>query len=163
MSFVDLMANDRWSDADITARTEAMLRSQFSAVDEQILNRDFTGALSGLAPMTPELQARAAAFKAAAEAARLEGVAARADMALLEQVFALEAAQRRLALPQVEPVLSEGAEPYVTNQAAIDLDVAERAAAQAVVDAASIDAKNLALLRAPVPEPTPEPTPEPLP
>jgi hypothetical protein len=162
-SFIDLMASHRWSDTDITNRTEAMLRSEFSAVEEQILNRDFTAALSGLAPMTPELQERAMAFKAAAENARLAGVQARADMALLEEVLALEAAQARLARPVVEAVLSEPDEHGVqeaTNQAEFDADVLERAAAQEVVDAASVEAKDLALRRAPIPEPAP-PEPEP--
>lgn len=161
MSFIDLMANDRWSDQDITNRTEAMLRSQFSAQAEAILNRKVSGAILGQYALTDEEQAEMAAFAAATMAARQEGAAARADMALLEEVFTLEAAQARLAQPAVEPALSEGEEPQVTNQDAVDQDGAERAAAQTVVDAASVDAKNLALLRAPIPEP--EPTQEPTP
>lgn len=162
-SFIDLMANDRWSDADITNRTEAMLRSQFSAQAEAILNRKVSGAILGQYELTAEELAEMAAFAAASLAARQEGAAARADMALLEQVFALEAAQARLARQMVAPVLDDSEEPQITNQDTVDQDGAERAAAQAVVDAASVDAKNLALRRAPAPEPTPEPTQEPQP
>ena len=39
MSFVDRMAEDVWSDADIVRRTEAMIRSEFPAEAETISNR----------------------------------------------------------------------------------------------------------------------------
>jgi hypothetical protein len=150
---IDLMGNEPWTDADITARTEAMLRTTWPENEEKILNRDWTAALSGLAPMTPELQGRALAFKDAAEAARLAGVQARADLALLHEVQALEAAQARLALPIEE--VTDG--PTARG----GLHAEERAAAQAVIDAASLDARNLALLRAPIPEPEPQPEEQP--
>jgi hypothetical protein len=91
MSFVDVMANDVWTAADIVRRTEAMVRSQFSAEDEQILNRKVTGQMLGQYTLTPDEQAELGAFAAATEAARLQGVAARADMALLAQALAVEA------------------------------------------------------------------------
>ena len=78
-----------------------------------------------------------------------EGRAARADMALLAQVLELEVHKRRLAMPLVEPVLDE--EETITNQDALDADAAERAAAQALLDAASPEAKELFDLRNPLP------------
>jgi hypothetical protein len=91
MSFVDVMANDVWTAADIVRRTEAIVRSQFSAEDEQILNRKVTGQMLGQYTLTPDEQAELSAFAAATEAARLQGSAARADMALLAQALAVEA------------------------------------------------------------------------
>lgn len=139
-SFVDLMANDVWSDADITNRTEAMLRSQFSLVDEQVLNRKVSGAALGVYTLTPEDRAEIQAFAAATLAAQQAGIQARADMALLHQALALEAAHRRLAQPVVED-----------DQA----DAAERAEAQAVVDAATPEATALYYRRNPPPPPPP--------
>lgn len=149
MSFIDLMADHRWSEADIVNRTEAMVRKEFTAEAERILSRKVLGAGMGYI-MTAAEQAEVGRFQATVFAAQAEGNAARADMALLEAVLALEAAQARLALPAVEPVLSEPAEgePEVTNQAELDADTAERASAQATVDAASPVALALAAERA---------------
>ena len=73
-------------------------------------------------------------------------------MAFLAQVLELEVAKRRLDMPLVEPVFDEEAEEEtITNQDALDADMAERAAAQAALDAASPEAKELFDLRNPVP------------
>lgn len=151
-SFIDLMANDIWSDADITRRTEAMVRSEFSLEAETILNRKVAGISLGQYSPTPDDLAEMARFKSVVDAAHDEGVAARADMALLLQVFPLEEAQRRLdrPLPGEEATEDE-----------IAADAAERAAAQAVIDAASPEATALFDLRnPPMPEPEPEAEPE---
>lgn len=144
MSFINLMANDIWSDADITRRTEAMIRSEFSLDAETILNRKVLGISLGTYTPTAQDQADIARYDEVAKAAQAEGVAARADMALLMQVFPLEDALRRLErprlqaswdrlqLPPVEPIIDEET-GEVTNQAEVDQDKAERAAAQAVV------------------------------
>jgi len=144
MSFVDLMADDRWSEADIVRRTEAMIRSEFSAEAETILNRKVSGMVLGIYAPTEAEQAEMAAYQAAVEAARVAGNEARADMAILLRVFPLEEAQRRLdrmALvvawdrlqdPEVEPVVDEetGA---VLNADEVAQDQAERATALAAV------------------------------
>lgn len=144
MSFVDLMADDRWSEADIVRRTEAMIRSEFSADAETILNRKVSGMVLGIYAPTEAEQAEMARYQATVEAARVAGDNARADMAVLLRVFPLEEAQRRLdrvALvvawdrlqdPEVEPVVDEetGA---VTNADEVAQDQAERAAALSAV------------------------------
>jgi len=155
MSFVDLMANDDWSEADIANRTEAILRGQFSVVDEQVLNRKVTGNMLGIYAMDDDDRAQVAAFAAATLASRDAGVQARADMALLRETWTLEAAQRRLAQPPVQPEVDD--EGKVTNQEAVDTDTAERAQAQAVWDAGSDAAKALYERRNPPPPPEPEP------
>lgn len=145
MSFVDLMASDVWSDADITRRTEAMIRSEFPAESEMILNRKVLGASVGSYTLTEAEQAEVARYAIIAGEAQAAGVAARADMALLAQVFPLEAAQRRLdrlsltaaserlEQPEVTPILDEQTGD-VTNAEAVAQDQAERAAASAVVE-----------------------------
>ena len=149
-SFVDMMANDVWSQADIDAKVQAMIRSRYSDNDELKAARL---ARSGGDP----------AFVAAVDewiaSCVAEGRKARDDMTLLLQVFDVEAAERRLALPVVEPEYDE--QGNVINQEAIDLDTAERELAQAVVSGANpevmqwVDAR-----RPPEPEPVPEVAPE---
>lgn len=143
-SFINLLANDIWSDADITRRTEAMVRTEFSAEAETILNRKVAGiSLSQYTP-TPEDLAEMARFRAVVDAAQAAGVAARADMVLLSQTLVYEAAKKRLAkttlqdawdrlqLPEVEPIVDQET-GEVLNQAEVDQDKAERATAQQIV------------------------------
>ena len=129
MSFVDLMGSVVWSEADIVRRTEEMVRSSFSAEEEAILNRKTLGAVLGMYQMTPGEQAEMAAFAAVTEQARQAGIEARADMALLSAVMALEDAVRVL---QREDATDE-----------------ERAAAQAVVGAATPEVNALYQARNP--------------
>ena len=158
MSFIDMMANDVWSDGDITNRTEAMVRSQVSQQDELVLNRKVQGAALGEYTLTAEDQAQMAVLAQAGLEAQQAGIAARTDMALLMDVFGVEAAERRLAQPVVEPELDE--EGSVINQDAVDADVEERAAAQAVVDAASEEVMGWVEARRPPPPPEEEVVPE---
>lgn len=110
MSFIDLMANDIWSDADITKRTESMIRSEFSAEAETILNRKVAGISLGQYEPTDEDLAEMARFKVVVDNAQAEGVAARKDMALLLQVLTLEENIRKL---NDAPLPEEGEEPTV--------------------------------------------------
>ena len=130
MSFVDLMANDVWSEADIIRRTEAMIRSEFPAEVETILNRKIVASGMGQYELTQAEMIEVGRYKAVAEAAQIEGAAARADMALLAQVLAYEAALRALANPE--------------------LPEDQRAEAQAVVDAAEPGVVDLYELRNPL-------------
>lgn len=119
MSFINLMANDIWSDADITRRTESMIRSEFSLDDETILNRKVLGISLGTYTPNEKDLADIERYNSVAIAAQLEGVAAREDMALLLQVFPLEEAQRRLDKPSIQSawefLQSTEPEPIVEN------------------------------------------------
>lgn len=158
MSFIDLMASDVWSEADIKSRLHQEIRSEISEFSETELNRALQGKFMGLHTLTAAEGALLTKFAAATARVADLGAQARADMALLHQVLALEPEQARLALPVLEPVTAlVGKVKTVTNQEALDLDLAERAAAQAVVDAASPEALALSLLRNPVPEPVVDP------
>lgn len=151
MSFIDMMANDVWSSADIDAKVQAMIRSRYSDNDE------LKAARLSRNGDDPTFVAAVDSWVASCVQ---EGRQSRDDMALLLQVFDVEAAERRLALPVVEPEVDE--EGNITNQEAIDQDTAERAVAQIVVDNASPEVQYWVDLRRPpvVPEPDPDPDPE---
>jgi hypothetical protein len=153
-SFINLMANDIWTDADITRRTEAMLRTEFSQEAETILNRKVIGMSLGTYTPSPQDQADMARYNETALASQAAGVAARADMALLLATMTYETAIKRLA----QPLPPEDATDEAKAQ-----DAAERVAAQAVVDGASQDVVDLYTLRNPPAPPAPEPAPEPEP
>ena len=157
MSFIDMMANDVWSDADITNRTEAMVRAVVPVAEELVLNRKIQGAALGQYTLTAGDQAQMALLAQAGFTAQQEGIAARHDMLVLTEVFEVEKAEQRLSLPAVEPILDE--EGNVTNQAEIDADAAERAAAQERIDAADDEVMGWVEARRPpvVEEPEEEP------
>lgn len=153
MSFVDLMANDVWSEADIVRRTEAMIRSEFSLEAETILNRKVLGLSLGTYTPTPADQAEIARYDQVAKDAQAAGVQARNDMALLLQVFPMEEAQRRLDQPslaaawarldqpEVEPIYDENdtaLNDTVLNAEDVARDEQERAAASAIVQPCTI-------------------------
>lgn len=146
-SFVNLMASDVWSSGDIDNRVQALIRSRYSENDELKASR---------LARKPDQSESDLAFVAGVDAWIAEcvqqGSDARADMALLSEVLPMEDAARRLALPVVEPEINEEGE--VTNQEAVDADIAQRAEAQAVLDNASPEAKALYEQRNP---PAPEP------
>jgi len=162
-SFVNLMASDVWSSADIDSKVQALIRSRYSENDELKASR---------LARKPDQSESDLAFVAGVDAWIAEcvqqGSDARSDMALLAEVLPMEDAARRLAMPVVEPEINEEGE--VTNQEAVDADIAQRATAQAVLDDASPEAKALYEQRnPPAPEPvepvepleTEEPTPQP--
>jgi hypothetical protein len=160
MSFVNMMADDFWSDGDIVNRTEAVIAETFPPARAEILRRKVMGQMLGQYALTADEQAEMQQYAVLSAQAGALADAARADMALLRAALTLEAAQRRLAL---EPVLltEDG-----SNQADADADAADRAAAQAVVDGAAQPVLDLAAQRAAAraaAEPAPEPTPGPQP
>lgn len=136
MSFVDLMASHVWSEADIKARLHAEIRSEISELMETEINRALQGAALGVHKLTPQEMQAVQQFKLATDRVAAMGVQARADMALLHQVLAMEAAARELASldpqdPETQP---------------------QREAAQAVLDTASEPARALFERRNPTPE-----------
>jgi hypothetical protein len=141
-SFVNTMANDVWSDEDITNHTETRIAAEFPRWP--ILQRKVLAQMEGIYALTVDEQAQYDQYKAFAFQMGALADAARADMGLLLQVFILEAAQARLAQPLRYIDGSEDA-PSIPQNDPVDAD--ERAAAQAVVDAASQEAKDLAAQR----------------
>lgn len=123
MSFVNLMASDVWSDADISNRVQAIIRSRFSAEDELKAAR---------LARKPDASSDDLAFVAAVDEVIAQAVAAgrdaRADNALLIAVLGYEDAVRTVATSE---------------------DPDEIKAAQAIIDAASPDVINVANARNP--------------
>jgi hypothetical protein len=136
-SFIDMMADHDWSDADITRRTEAMVRSEFSAEAETILNRKqwaiAVGQITDPA-VVAAVQSEAAQFAAVTLAAQMAGVQARADMALLRQALGVEDAQARLALLDADEPEPYGDGPVPDNADEIEQWSAARAAAWLLVN-----------------------------
>lgn len=153
MSFINLMASDVWTDADITRRTEAMVRQYFSADAEMIINRKLQGAALGQYALSAEEMAEVARFNEVVFEARAAGDAARADMAVLNEVLTVEPAFLRLRQPELEPELGEDGQ--VINQDALDQDAADRMAAQSLVEGSSVQVLDLLMQRNP-PPPEPE-------
>lgn len=139
VSFVDLLANDAWSEADIVHRTEAELHGHVSKETELILSRKMIGFSLGLVIPTSAEQVELTAYQVAAYLAQQSGIEARADMALLQSAMDYERAIARLLLPVVE----------------VAEDEIERAAAQAIINEISVEALALIMLRSPEPEPEP--------
>lgn len=159
-SFVNLLANDAWSEADIVARTEALIGSEFSPNAAAILNRKVAAVPLGAYTLSPEELAEVGRYAALSNLAQAAGVAARADMALLRLVWDHEAQVRRLALP-VQPATVPATLPngdvVAAPNPAFAADQAARAVATAAVAAATAPVLALALLRLPpVPPPPPE-------
>jgi hypothetical protein len=155
-SFIDLMADVRWSERDISNRMRELIRAAYPDVEWDFIVQKMLGAFVGLLPgmepiaytLSEDEQDEIVALAVVLREVQLAGRAAREDMALLAQTLDAEAAQARLARPQVEPVLSEGEEPAVLNQPELDADAAERAAVQALLDAAPQPVLDLMAARA---------------
>ena len=135
MSFVNLMSSDVWSDADITARTEALLRAQWSVQAQTILSRKAVGVALGQFTLSPEEEEELGAFAYASVQARMAGESAEADMQLLRNVLSFEAMKQRLSLPAIR--LDHDDTGAVVNQPSADADAFERMQAQAGIDAAT--------------------------
>lgn len=94
---VDLMADVRWSEADIVNRMEGLIREQCSAVEEQILTRKMLGASIGAYSLTASEQAEIGAYAAVCAGAQAAGRQARLDAALLDRVLDHELGIAQLA------------------------------------------------------------------
>jgi len=143
-SFVNLMANDVWSEADIKSRLHAEIRSVISEQKENEISRAIQGRLLGMHTLTPEENASIALFKQVSDKVALLAVQARADAVLLSKAMDLELAQNRLTQPATET----------------EKDIQERDDASSVIAAAIPSVIALADLRKPaLVEPT-APVPE---
>jgi hypothetical protein len=129
MSFVNLMADDDWSEGSILDYTERHVRSGFGVEEIPILRDKLLGQIMGTHPLTPDEQADVARYEARKLEAKAMADAARADMALLRQAWAVEAGLL---------------DPAAVTQDVTDL-LALRAAARATPE--------------PTPDPAPEPQP----
>ena len=146
MSFINMMANDVWSEADILKKTESMIRTYYSEEEETILNRKMTGVITGNYQLTAKEAAEIQDFSVKIMESRQANIEATRDMLLLLRVLDTEKSFLRLRLPIPEEVIEE---EIVTNQAEIDIDLQERNAAEEVVASASEEVMKGVMLRNP--------------
>ena len=151
---INLLANDVWSERDIVSHTEALVHQVTPVLEEMVLNRKVTAAAMGQWTLTAEEQAELSAYSEACLAAHQVGIQMRADMALLNEVLAYEAAMARLALPEVTEPLTikvtgmDGNVTTVPNPALAE-DAEQRLLALAVVNGAEPEVLELYDLRHP--------------
>lgn len=91
---INLLSNEIWSDEDITANTESMVRSVVSDQEQAILLRKIVAATLGqwtLSDAEKDLQSQ---FSDVCEAAHAAGVQARIDNDLLRRTIEYEAAMQ---------------------------------------------------------------------
>ena len=151
MSIVNLLKNDIWSEADIVNAGRAAIYSQISFDRQQELQTIMLGHIAGMRTATMEEMAEIAQVQAVTQAQVIANAAARADMALLNDVLAYEAALERLTCaPITEPATIMEGEIEVPNPW-IAHDAQERAEAQDLIDGASEDTLDLYALRHPAP------------
>jgi hypothetical protein len=153
LSYVDLMSDIRWSEADHVDRVEAFVRSSVTHTREHVLTRRTfallfyllaqsmpAGAQKDLMaslgrPLSPGALAELLSAAQAFDAADRLAVDARADSARLDAALDYEDARARLAA--ISPMPEEGD----------DEDAERRAALQALLDAASADTLALVAQR----------------
>ena len=151
MSIVNLLKNDIWSEADIINAGRAAIYSQISFDRQQELQTIMLGHIAGMRTATMEEMAEIAQVQAVTQAQVIANAAARADMALLNDVLAYEAALERLTCaPITEPATIMEGEVEVPNPW-IAHDAQERAEAQALIDASTQETLDLYALRHPAP------------
>ena len=153
MSIINKLANDIWTEVDIVNHGRAVIASVVSEARQQELRTIMLGQLAGMRAATPDEMAEVILVQTATEAQVVSNDAARADMALLQSAMGYEVATARLLLPAVtEPatiiVVVDEVETALVNPA-IAIDLSEREAAQAVIDAATQPVLDLVLLRNP--------------
>lgn len=149
MSFVDMMKDDVWTEADVVNRTENMIRSKYSQAEELILNRKMSGVFSGLYSLTADEQAELQDFNVTIVQSRAAGVSARADMALLQLALNVEAVQRQLDAIPADAVIDSKDDPVLktTKQQQNATLASQRASLQATIDAAAQTTKDLVAQR----------------
>lgn len=143
MSYVNLLANDVWSESDITNRGRAIIESRVSEARQNELRTIMLGHIAQMRVASPEELGEIMQVQALTEQAVLDNIDARADVLLLAQVMELEAAIARLAK---EPLPDD------------EVDTSERQLAGLIVAAAQMlpQVMDLYALRNPVPEPVEE-------
>ena len=157
-SFINLLASDLWSEADILARVRAQVEGIVPTARQDELRTIMLGHIAQMRVATPTELGEIMQVGALTEQAAVDAAAARADMALLTQVIALEAAFDQTMLPApefalVETMDEQGVLILVASPEAVK-DNDERMAAANVIQVTSEMPEVLALfdLRNPVPE-----------
>lgn len=133
MEPINLMGGTVLTAEDLKSRAMTRLAAQGLGMAERLANVErMAYAQAGLYTPSPAIQAQMDAIGQMLKAEELVYEQEKADTALLAETIDYEAAQRRLALPV----------------AGDDLDTAERASAQAVIDSVAAEVAALVAQRA---------------
>ncbi len=151
MSFINLMANEVWSDADITNRVRSQVESIVPVARQDELRTILLGHIAQMRTATADELTEITLVKTLTEQAAVDAAAARADMALLTGTMAYESALQRLDQPTVDPTEATLDADGVPLPTAHDIDEQERQAAWDVVLGASPEVIALHGLRHPAP------------
>lgn len=128
-SFIDLTANDVWTEAAISERLHATIRGTFSENAELALSRAIQTQALGIRTLTPAELALVAQFKALTDDVAVLGTQVRADAALLNQVLTYESRKAEWAMVVDE---TRGVAPTVLTGAALTLFNQRAAAVRAL-------------------------------
>lgn len=157
MSYVNLLANDVWSESDITNRGRAVIESQVSEARQNELRTIMLGHIAQMRTASPEELGEIMLVQALTEQAVLDNAAARADMALLLDVMEHERAIEWLSLPEASVhatiTLEDGLE---LPNPAFEAITQWRNEARVTFDSATPEVLALYALRNPQPEPEEE-------
>lgn len=153
-TFINLLGNDIWSDADITNRCRAIIESQVPIARQDELRTIMLGHIAKLRAATDAEMAEILLVKSLTEAAADLSRAARADMALLQSALDYESAALRLAVPvfagqKTMATTDETGDERQHDNPDYLSDQAEREAALDVLASASQATLDLVVLRNP--------------
>ena len=154
MSIINMLKSDVWSEADIVSAGRTAINAQVSMERQQELQTIMLGHIAQMRTATAEEMAEIALVQQVTEAQVIANAAARADMALLNEVLAYEQALTRLT----QPVVTEPATVDVTDMdgnvtqianPAIAQDAEERLLAETIIGGISAEGQALFDLRNP--------------
>lgn len=123
MSFIDLMSDNVWTEADIVNRMESLIRVNYSVVEEAIINRKIAGVGLGLYTLNADEQAELSNYASVCSSAQAEGRAARADKELLDSALEVESAKQTVADPSASDVEIASAQSVIDSATAPVLDL----------------------------------------
>ena len=146
MRYVDLLQNTLWSEQDIATRGREIINAQVTEARQNELRTIMLGHIAQMRAATAEEMAEIGLVQTLTEGVVASNEAARADMALLNATMEFERARDFLNKPPEPELIDDQPNPLYEQ------DVANRASAQAVVDAATKEVQALYTLRNPVVE-----------
>lgn len=144
MSFIDLMSNNIFTEADILNRTQAMVRTFYSDEQEKILSRKVTGMMLGGYSLSIPEQEEIANFSTIVNQAKIENELATIDNELLKQIIEVEKSYLKLQVPIPEEIIEEG---IIINQVEIDIFLEEKRITLEIVSEATEEIMTWVLKR----------------
>lgn len=131
MSFINMLENDLWTDAEIANKADDLIHETFPIIQETILNRKVLGSQLGEWTLTEEDLAEQDRYRKVCEDAALMSDEAKADNLLLRRILEVEPSYQLVKSPPISPIIEND---IVINQEQITQDVHNKILAQDIVD-----------------------------